>query len=397
MKPVFFSYSRQDSEFALRLGKDLRAAGMNIWLDQIDIPLGERWDAAIETVLSRCSNILVILSPASVESTNVMDEVSYALEEQKRVIPILLKDCEIPFRLRRLQHTDFRADYDTALGKLLQYLSALPPETKVEKTEDGGSRPGTSTPASATASTGARGRKAGSASSGTRDASTGRVIGIVIGAAFVILAGWMALKPDSPTMDGAQTELATANAATTAPDSTPVSLATAGVAAAPKEAAAAKPAPVEVRPGAEFGNEPRIRIVNANSQLCLTVAGGSKEHNAEAVQYPCDDHPSRFWSTRVVPDTDMATIRNLNSGLCLTIAGGSAELNTPAVLYPCDGDPSRNWRISVLDHSTIRLVNVRSKLCLTIAGGSTENNLTAVQYECDGHPSRDWQLRRERD
>lgn len=377
MKPVFFSYSRQDSEFALRLGKDLRAAGMNIWLDQLDIAPGERWDAAIETALSRCSNILVILSPGSVESTNVMDEVSYALEEQKRVIPILLRDCEIPFRLRRLQHTDFRTDYDPALGKLLQHLRALPPEAETDKTPEAGSRPGTTTPATATAITGARGRSAGSA---TRDASTGKVIGIVIGAAVVILGGWMALKPDSSTMNAAQ-----------------IAPATAGVAAAPKDAAEAKPATVKVPPGPKFGNEPRIRIVNVNSELCLTVAGGSKDYNAEAVQYPCDDHPSRFWSTQVVPDTDLVTVRNLNSELCLTIAGGNADLNTPAVQYPCDGDPSRNWRIRVLDDSTIRLVNVHSKLCLTIAGGSTDRNLTAVQYECDGHPSRDWQIRRERD
>src|SRR6266852_3699466 len=30
---AFFSYSRQDSEFALKLAKDLRAAGAAVWLD----------------------------------------------------------------------------------------------------------------------------------------------------------------------------------------------------------------------------------------------------------------------------------------------------------------------------------------------------------------------------
>lgn len=41
-----------------------------------------------------------------------MDEVSYALEEGKKVIPVLLSDCDTPFRLRRLQRIDFTADYD---------------------------------------------------------------------------------------------------------------------------------------------------------------------------------------------------------------------------------------------------------------------------------------------
>src|SRR5687768_7650787 len=112
---IFFSYSRDDSDFALKLGTDLRAAGISIWLDQLDIKPGERWDVAIGKGLAACSWILVILSPASVASTNVMDEVSYALDENKPVIPVLHEACEIPFRLRRVQYTDFRDDYQGAL------------------------------------------------------------------------------------------------------------------------------------------------------------------------------------------------------------------------------------------------------------------------------------------
>lgn len=121
---VFFSYSRQDSEFALKLGRDLRAAGAAIWLDQLDIKPGERWDVAIQQALAGCARLLVILSPSSVESTNVMDEVSYALEENKLVIPVLYQECSIPFRLRRLQYTDFRGDHREALNTLVAYLAA---------------------------------------------------------------------------------------------------------------------------------------------------------------------------------------------------------------------------------------------------------------------------------
>ena len=35
---VFFCYARADSEFALKLANDLRSAGANIWIDQLDIP-----------------------------------------------------------------------------------------------------------------------------------------------------------------------------------------------------------------------------------------------------------------------------------------------------------------------------------------------------------------------
>jgi len=63
---AFFSYSRRDSDFALKLAKDLRAAGTGVWLDQLDIAAGEHWDSAIEKALAKCSVILVILSPFSV-------------------------------------------------------------------------------------------------------------------------------------------------------------------------------------------------------------------------------------------------------------------------------------------------------------------------------------------
>ncbi len=120
---VFVSYAREDSDFALRLGQDLRAAGAQIWLDQLDIPAGARWDEAVQEALARCPSLLVILSPDSVASDNVMDEVSFALDEDKLVVPVIGRPCEIPFRLRRLQYIDCTRDYDTALAKLSHALA----------------------------------------------------------------------------------------------------------------------------------------------------------------------------------------------------------------------------------------------------------------------------------
>jgi len=123
LEKTFFSYSRDDSEFVLKLATDLRTAGIDIWLDQLDIVAGRRWDAEIEKALEGADTMIVILSPTSVASNNVMDEVSYALEEGKRVIPILISDCEIPFRVKRLQRIDFTGDYESALKKLVNALN----------------------------------------------------------------------------------------------------------------------------------------------------------------------------------------------------------------------------------------------------------------------------------
>ena len=130
---IFFSYSRSDSPFALTLAKDLREAGADIWIDQLDIPAGTHWDAAVEKALNSAAYVLVILSPASTASTNVMDEVSFALESGKKIIPVLLEDCLAPFRLRRLQRIDFTADYTTGFSQLVISLNlAMGTTTKTD-------------------------------------------------------------------------------------------------------------------------------------------------------------------------------------------------------------------------------------------------------------------------
>jgi len=119
---AFFSYSRDDSEFALRLAEKLKAAGASVWMDQLDIEPGMPWDREVERALANCPRMLVILSPTSVNSDNVRDEVSFALNKQKRVIPVLYRDCEIPFRLDRIHYVDFRTDHARGLRNLLRAL-----------------------------------------------------------------------------------------------------------------------------------------------------------------------------------------------------------------------------------------------------------------------------------
>jgi acetolactate synthase regulatory subunit len=121
---AFFSYSRDDLEFALRLATDLKKAGANVWMDKLDIRPGQLWERKAEEALDNCARLLVILSPASVSSRNVMAEVGFALDEQKEVIPVLYRECKVPFRLRPLQYVDFRSDYSQGLEELLRALGA---------------------------------------------------------------------------------------------------------------------------------------------------------------------------------------------------------------------------------------------------------------------------------
>ena len=50
---AFCSYSRADAAFALRLAEDLKAAGANVWMDQLDIEPGALWDRPVEEGFGR--------------------------------------------------------------------------------------------------------------------------------------------------------------------------------------------------------------------------------------------------------------------------------------------------------------------------------------------------------
>ena len=139
-----------------------------------------------------------------------------------------------------------------------------------------------------------------------------------------------------------------------------------------------------------------LMLVNAKTGKCLTIAGGVRtDNNVEAVQFDCDNHPSRSWKLNEMT-AGIYQIKNVQTGKCLTIAGGvSTDNNVTALQFDCDSHPSRTWRISdVTGSGVFQIRNVQTSKCLTIAGGvSTDNNVTALQFDCDSHPSRTWTIR----
>jgi hypothetical protein len=115
----FLSYSRADESFALRFATDLRSNSVALWVDQFDIRPSEHWDRAIERAVRDCCGLIVILSPRSVTSDNVADEISFAIDSGKPVLPVMIERCTPPLRITRMQMIDATRDYDKALQQCL--------------------------------------------------------------------------------------------------------------------------------------------------------------------------------------------------------------------------------------------------------------------------------------
>jgi tetratricopeptide (TPR) repeat protein len=125
MKPYYrlISYKCLVSDY--KLATNLKEMGVSVWLNIWDIPPGISWPKSIQKALDNCTQLLVILSPSSVNSEEVQAEWHTALEEGKTVIPLLYQPCEIPFRLRTIQYIDFTAPATDNERLLEQVFRAL--------------------------------------------------------------------------------------------------------------------------------------------------------------------------------------------------------------------------------------------------------------------------------
>lgn len=109
---VFLSYAHNDSSLAKKIASALETKGFDVWNAETEILPGDNFAEKISDALKESDAMVVLLSPASLESNNVQWEIGYALGNKsynRRVIPVLVGSEEnisaesIPWILRKLQ------------------------------------------------------------------------------------------------------------------------------------------------------------------------------------------------------------------------------------------------------------------------------------------------------
>ena len=120
---VFISYAHQDKAFAKRLADRLENEGMRVWWDFDRLKGGQDWQKEIERAIKQCNFFLIALTPDSVTSEWVGNEITYANKSRKTIIPLHLKTCDIPIGLIKKQYIDFeKQTKKAALNQLLGLL-----------------------------------------------------------------------------------------------------------------------------------------------------------------------------------------------------------------------------------------------------------------------------------
>ena len=127
MPSIFLSHTSIDKPFVEKLAKDLKSLGINVWFDKWEIKVGESITWKIEEGIRENEMLGIILSPEALESEWVKTELSSAWVKQMNVkkivvLPILLRDCNIPLFLSDRLYADFRTNYDDGFSSLAHSL-----------------------------------------------------------------------------------------------------------------------------------------------------------------------------------------------------------------------------------------------------------------------------------
>ncbi len=126
-RKVFISHNSMDKPFVHRLTKDLREHGVDLWLDENEIGVGDSLIDLIQSAIQDAKFFIVILSNNSMKSKWVKKELNSALsleiESGKSfVLPVVIDDCEFPLFLHEKLYADFKKGYETGLLQLLKVL-----------------------------------------------------------------------------------------------------------------------------------------------------------------------------------------------------------------------------------------------------------------------------------
>jgi len=124
---IFISYSIKRHFTAEHFTAELkeRDEKLDCWYDSARIHGGDDWEAVIHEEISSCEIVLYILDRDSAKSRYCNHEISLAMGQQKRIIPILFEDCKKPPQVARLQHIDFRKttrEWERLINSIYHFL-----------------------------------------------------------------------------------------------------------------------------------------------------------------------------------------------------------------------------------------------------------------------------------
>lgn len=127
MADVFISYKREERARCERIANKLKALNLDVWFDA-RLPSGKNFDREIESEIKKAKAVLVLWSPASVESDWVRNEAGIG-KERGVLAAAQLAPCELPIAFRATHYVtlfeEAFADDHPGWNKVLERIGDL--------------------------------------------------------------------------------------------------------------------------------------------------------------------------------------------------------------------------------------------------------------------------------
>jgi TIR domain len=123
---VFLSYSKDDGEVAKALATRLTVAGLELWDPAEALFPGDNWALRIGQALQESDAMIVLVSPNSMKSEAVRQEIEYALGSARykgRLLPVIIKPAkEMPWILKRFPAVRIGPDFEEAVRQIAEHI-----------------------------------------------------------------------------------------------------------------------------------------------------------------------------------------------------------------------------------------------------------------------------------
>jgi hypothetical protein len=118
---AYVAFAEADETIARTIAGDLEKIGIASWLHDY-APADVKWAGGVHPALSECASMVVVLSAATVESTEIETAWQFFKEKRKPVVIAQVAAVDPPDAIRRSPRFDFSDDYKTAFRQLVQAL-----------------------------------------------------------------------------------------------------------------------------------------------------------------------------------------------------------------------------------------------------------------------------------
>lgn len=126
---LFISYSNKDKELIVRLADDLISNGIDVLYDENLVKKGGKWQEQLTSALVDADGILVFITPNSISSQYVMNELGMARAQTrnskggKLLLPLIYGDVKIPEFIQDIQAIYWQENYQEVVSHITKAVN----------------------------------------------------------------------------------------------------------------------------------------------------------------------------------------------------------------------------------------------------------------------------------